>query len=127
MKDISGTYRDTYTYEGKTYAFVDDAWIGGVYYDKDMFEANGLTVPETYDEFLNICKTFYDQGIRPVSISGTTTWKPEHTHTLWYTKPATVWMTSTLPLGNGQFGACVMGGVKRDEVQFNEKTLWIKY
>ena len=30
MKDISGTYRDTYTYEGKTYAFVDDAWIGGV-------------------------------------------------------------------------------------------------
>ena len=71
MKDISGTYRDTYTYEGKTYAFVDDAWIGGVYYDKDMFEANGLTVPETYDEFLNICKTFYDQGIRPVSISGT--------------------------------------------------------
>lgn len=71
MKDISGTYRDTYTYEGKTYAFVDDAWIGGVYYDKDMFEANGLTVPETYDEFLNICKTFYNQGIRPVSISGT--------------------------------------------------------
>ena len=71
MKDISGTYRDTYTYEGKTYAFVDDAWIGGVYYDKDMFEANGLEVPETYDDFLNICKTFYDQGIRPVSISGT--------------------------------------------------------
>ncbi|MBR3153698.1 MAG: extracellular solute-binding protein [Lachnospiraceae bacterium] len=71
MKDISGTYRDTYTYEGKTCAFVDDAWIGGVYYDKDMFEANGLSVPETYDEFLNICKTFYDQGIRPVSISGT--------------------------------------------------------
>ena len=71
MKDITGTYRDTYTYEGKTYAFVDDAWIGGVYYDKDMFEANGLSVPETYDDFLKICKTFYDQGIRPVSISGT--------------------------------------------------------
>lgn len=63
-------------------------------------------------------------AVSEVSISGTTTWKPEHTHTLWYTKPATVWMTSTLPLGNGQFGACVMGGVKRDEVQFNEKTLW---
>lgn len=71
MKDISGTYRDTYTYEGKTYAFVDDAWIGGVYYDKDQFAQAGLEVPGTYDEFLNICKTFYDQGIRPVSISGT--------------------------------------------------------
>lgn len=63
-------------------------------------------------------------NIAEVGITGSTTWKPEHTHTLWYTKPATVWMTSTLPIGNGQFGACVMGGVKRDEVQFNDKTLW---
>ena len=71
MKDITGTYKDTYTVDGTTYAFVDDAWIGGVYYDKDMFEENGLAVPETYEDFLNICKTFYDQGIKPVSISGT--------------------------------------------------------
>ena len=63
-------------------------------------------------------------AVDEVSITGTTTWTPENLHTLWYTKPATVWMTSTLPIGNGQFGACVMGGVKRDEVQFNEKTLW---
>ena len=63
-------------------------------------------------------------AVTEVTLKGTTSWKPEHTHTLWYTKPATVWMTSTLPIGNGQFGACVMGGVKRDEVQFNDKTLW---
>ena len=62
--------------------------------------------------------------INEVSLTGSTTWKPTNKHTLWYTKPATVWMTSTLPIGNGQFGGCVMGGVKRDEVQFNDKTLW---
>ena len=64
------------------------------------------------------------EDVAEVNITGTTTWTPEHRHTLWYTKPATVWMTSTLPIGNGQFGACVMGGVRREEVQFNEKTLW---
>ena len=59
-----------------------------------------------------------------VSIVNNTIWQPKHRHTLWYTEPAKVWMTSALPLGNGQLGACVMGGVKCDEVQFNEKTLW---
>ena len=59
-----------------------------------------------------------------VSIVNNTLWQPKHRHTLWYTEPAKVWMTSALPLGNGQLGACVMGGVKCDEVQFNEKTLW---
>ena len=33
-------------------------------------------------------------------------------------------MTSCLPIGNGQFGATIMGGVECDEIQFNDKTLW---
>ena len=55
---------------------------------------------------------------------------PEHPLTLWYRQPATsstcedTWMEYALPIGNGQFGACLMGGVKQDEIQFNEKTLW---
>lgn len=32
-------------------------------------------------------------------------------------------MAYTLPIENGQFGGCIMSGVKRDEVQFNDKTL----
>lgn len=62
--------------------------------------------------------------VKEVSISGTTTWKPANKHTLWYNAPGTVWMTSSLPIGNGQFGATILGGVKRDDVQFNDKTLW---
>ncbi|MBQ2122916.1 MAG: glycoside hydrolase family 95 protein, partial [Bacteroidaceae bacterium] len=34
------------------------------------------------------------------------------------------WMEYSLPIGNGQFGASIFGGVAREEVQFNEKTLW---
>lgn len=59
-----------------------------------------------------------------VSIKGTTSWTPNNKHTLWYTKPGTVWMTSALPIGNGQFGGTVLGGVHRDDIQFNDKTLW---
>lgn len=43
---------------------------------------------------------------------------------LWYDKPATVWMTSALPIGNGEWGAMFFGGVPREQIQFNDKTLW---
>lgn len=49
---------------------------------------------------------------------------------LWYTMPAcerkvsNPWMEYQLPIGNGELGAMIQGGVKTDEIQFNEKTLW---
>lgn len=43
---------------------------------------------------------------------------------LWYDKPATDWMTSALPIGNGEFGGMFFGGVQQEQIQFNEKTLW---
>ena len=43
---------------------------------------------------------------------------------LWYKQPATNWMTSALPIGNGRIGAMIFGGVEEEHVQFNDKTLW---
>lgn len=43
---------------------------------------------------------------------------------LWYDEPAVEWMTSALPVGNGDMGAMFFGGVAHEQVQFNEKTLW---
>lgn len=43
---------------------------------------------------------------------------------LWYDEPAAEWMTSALPVGNGDMGAMFFGGVTHEQVQFNEKTLW---
>ena len=63
-------------------------------------------------------------------VKGIDNFTPEHPLTLWYRQPATatgvanVWMEYSLPIGNGQLGACLFGGVCRDEIQFNEKTLW---
>ena len=68
--------------------------------------------------------------------SGIEDFIPEHPLTMWYTQPATTaplyaggqgysnWMEWSLPIGNGQLGASIFGGVAVDEVQLNEKTLW---
>ena len=43
---------------------------------------------------------------------------------LWYEQPAKNWMTEALPLGNGRVGAMFFGGVTREQIQFNEESLW---
>lgn len=37
----------------------------GVIYNKDIFEELGLSIPKTWDEFLNVAKTVKDNGITP--------------------------------------------------------------
>ncbi|MEV6171756.1 glycoside hydrolase family 95 protein [Streptomyces sp. NPDC051954] len=44
--------------------------------------------------------------------------------TLWYDQPANAWESQSLPLGNGAMGLCFFGGLAREQLQFNEKTLW---
>ncbi|MBD5265053.1 MAG: glycoside hydrolase family 95 protein [Bacteroides sp.] len=41
-----------------------------------------------------------------------------------YSSPAINWESEALPIGNGYMGAMVFGGVFRDVIQTNEKTLW---
>jgi len=43
--------------------------------------------------------------------------------TLWYQQPAKEWVEA-LPVGNGRLGAMVYGGVEREQIQFNEHTVW---
>ena len=49
---------------------------------------------------------------------------------LWYTNPGNVsgsgswWQEEVLAIGNGHMGGMVFGGVTRERVHFNEKTLW---
>ncbi|MDR2773250.1 MAG: glycoside hydrolase family 95 protein [Tannerella sp.] len=43
---------------------------------------------------------------------------------LWNKQLATNWMTSALPIGNGRTGAMIFGGVEREHIQFNDKSLW---
>ena len=75
--------------------------------------------------------SYPDEYIHEITdIKGIDTFKPENPNTLWYTTSAEAtgvsypWMEYALPLGNGELGCMVFGGVAHEELQFNEKTLW---
>lgn len=42
---------------------------------------------------------------------------------LWYDRPAAQWVEA-LPVGNGALGAMIYGGVRHEELQLNEETIW---
>ncbi len=64
------------------------------------------------------------------NITGVSTFSPKNPNTLWYKTSAEAtgvsypWMEYALPLGNGELGCMIFGGVFNEEIQFNEKTLW---
>ncbi len=59
-----------------------------------------------------------------MTLDGQETSLPQRAMRLEYDKPAYTWMTQALPIGNGELGAMWMGDIAREQVQFNEKTLW---
>lgn len=69
-------------------------------------------------------------GIKEFSVEGATAFTPPTRQTLWYTAPVTAakvanpWMEYALPIGNGEFGAMVYGGIHCDQLQFNDKSVW---
>lgn len=68
--------------------------------------------------------------VEPFPVTGIADYEPEHKNTLWYDAPVTLasvanpWMEYALPIGNGQLGAMVYGGIAEEQIQFNEKTVW---
>lgn len=76
---------------------------------------------------LTICSIFillngvYSNAQTKVSVSKKDT---NNQLRLWYKHPATQWMQQALPIGNGSVGAMVFGGIGKEHLQFNEKTLW---
>ena len=44
---------------------------------------------------------------------------------LWYDRPATDWQKEALPLGNGNLGCMVFGGIENEHIQFNHDALWV--
>jgi len=45
-----------------------------VFYNKKIFRDNGLEVPETWSEFINICKTLRERNIKPLIVGGKDSW-----------------------------------------------------
>jgi len=62
------------TVDGKQYGVPFSYYQWGVYYRTDLFEANGVTVPQTFDELVAACETLRGAGIAPVTIGTKYLW-----------------------------------------------------
>ena len=62
------------SFNGKQYAVPYSYYQWGIYYRKDIYEANGISIPKTYDEFLDNCKKLKAKGIASVAIGTKYLW-----------------------------------------------------
>jgi raffinose/stachyose/melibiose transport system substrate-binding protein len=67
------------TYEGKIYCIpftYDTGWQ--IYYNPEILEANGIEVPQTWEEFVAAMDTLKAAGVTPISIGAIDGWPAEH-------------------------------------------------
>jgi raffinose/stachyose/melibiose transport system substrate-binding protein len=69
------TIDDAGTYNGKVYAVnLGRVSYSGIYYNKDMFTANNVTVPTTWSELVAACETFSAADIPCMTAGGKDGW-----------------------------------------------------
>ncbi|WP_219834541.1 ABC transporter substrate-binding protein [Paenibacillus sp. R14(2021)] len=63
------------TLDGKIYGIPTTGWFEGVWYNKDIFDKNGITPPKTFDEWLAIHDKLRANGVKPQAM-GAQSWEP---------------------------------------------------
>jgi len=66
------------TLRKKTYGIADELEFIGVYYNKGIFKKMGLDIPETYEEFLDICDKLKSAGYIPIAFANQNKWPAYH-------------------------------------------------
>ena len=63
---VSESSWDAYAYDGGVYAMPATISTLGTFYNKDVFEEHGLSIPQNWPEFLDVCKTLKEAGVQPI-------------------------------------------------------------
>lgn len=72
-KFIEGSL-DGFKKNGKLYGLPRNSDVMGFYYNQKMFEDNGWSVPETYDDLMSLCGKITEAGITPIAMDGGDGW-----------------------------------------------------
>ena len=69
------------TFEGRVYCVPFTYHTGWqIFYNPEILEANGIAVPQTYDEFLAASETLQGAGVTPIALGARDGWPSTH----WY-------------------------------------------
>ena len=63
-------------YDGRNFAIPTQISLCVMFYNKQIFADNGLEIPKTYEEFLQVCDTLKNNGVVPMAMSGADAWIP---------------------------------------------------
>lgn len=69
---------EPYKLNGKIYGIPMRVNAKFMVYNKDLFAANKLTPPTTWDELLAVCKTLKDAGVTPIAFGNEFPWASAH-------------------------------------------------
>lgn len=75
---LAGQVNTTCSADGKTYGVCALGTTTGVVYNKEIFARFGLSVPQTYGEFLEICRILKEHGVTPLGVGGKDLWHFEY-------------------------------------------------
>jgi raffinose/stachyose/melibiose transport system substrate-binding protein len=62
------------TYNDKLYGLPFVSWVGILYCNQELFEQNGVKLPDTYEELLTAVEAFNAKGIVPISVGAKDGW-----------------------------------------------------
>lgn len=96
-----------YTVDGGIYAEPLQSWFEGIFYNKKIFEENGISIPKTWDEFIEIHKTLEEKGIKAQTM-GAQSYEPMMkqsialVNNMFYSDPANLAFDETFNTGEGK-------------------------
>jgi len=83
---INPSALDAFTFDGALYAAPYSLEAKYMYYNQNIFEEQGLEVPQTFDELLGICRSLREAGITPMAFGNQERWEGGHYLTIFNQK-----------------------------------------
>ena len=75
VKKYAHSGLSTYVTGDKIYGTPLQSWYEGIFYNKKIFADNGISIPKSLDQFIEVHKTLADVGIKPQAM-GAKSWEP---------------------------------------------------
>ena len=91
------------TLGGHVYGIADELEFIGVYYNQDIFEQTGLSVPNTYQEFLGVCEKLKSAGYIPIAFANQNKWPAYHQFSIFVNNIIGAEKVEEILFGNGRW------------------------